>query len=119
MVIPGLALTLCGASPVPAAPEHFRFPKLIYRELPRFPEPAVRAGVRDATVLVQIMIRADGTTLPEQALNCSHPMLGFEEEALRTASSWLWNPALSDGRPVEVHQMVPVRFHREQPDRQI
>jgi outer membrane biosynthesis protein TonB len=87
--------------------------------MPRFPEPALRAGVRDAIVVVQIEITTDGLTIPEQALTCAHPMLGFEEEALRTVSLWLWNPALGDGRPIAVYQMVPIRFHREQPDRQI
>lgn len=112
-VLAVLALALSGGFQPTYPQEHMRFPRLIDREMPRFPEAAVRAGIHDASVFVQIRITADGTTIPVEALKCSHPMLGFEEKALQALSSWRWDPALSDGRPVAVYLIVPVRFHHE------
>ena len=93
--------------------ERLRFPRLIYRERPAFPERAAHAGIWDATVAVSITIHRDGSVEPLEVMQCSNRGFGFEDEALRTVASWRYSPALSDGRPVEVVQAVIVRFHRE------
>ena len=90
-------------------------PRLIYRERPAFPGDAARAGIREATVFVQALIRQDGSVEAYELLACSDPGFGFEREALHTIGNWRYAPAFADGRPVEVYQVVRVRFHREYP----
>jgi TonB family protein len=90
-----------------------RHPQLIHRERPAFPTEAARAGVRDATVYVQVQITPTGEVIPVEVVECTNPGLGFEEEAFRTVAAWHYSPAFADGKPVGVYLIVTVRFHRD------
>ncbi|HET8946001.1 MAG TPA: energy transducer TonB [Candidatus Polarisedimenticolia bacterium] len=93
--------------------EKLTSPRLISRERPGFPGRAARAGIWNATVLVNVIIHLDGSVEPLDILECSDSGVGFEKEAVRTLANWRFAPAFADGRPVEVYQIITVRFHRE------
>ena len=120
----GVGLPTLDAAPGPSgqhAPgespdvEHIRSPLLISRERPDFPQKAARAGIRDATVHVTVVINVAGDVAPVEVLDCSASGFGFEEEALATVANWRFTPAFADGRSVSVYQVVTIRFHREAP----
>ena len=77
-------------------------PRLIHKVEPRYPEKARRANV-SGSVIVQAIVRADGTVSDLELLRCTVTGFGFEEEALRVVEQWRYRPATKGGRPVSVH----------------
>jgi protein TonB len=76
---------------------------------PAYPERA-RASRAGGNVILQLIVRADGTVGDIEVLRCSRPDMGFEESAMRAVKQWRYAPATQDGLPVEVYFTVFVEF---------
>jgi protein TonB len=85
-------------------------PRLVRRIEAQFPAQAKRAGIRKAEVHVQFRIGTDGRPRDLNVVECSHIDVGFEGASMRAVKRWRYLPALADGSPVEVYQIVTIDF---------
>jgi len=76
---------------------------------PEYPELARVARV-DGQVILQAIVRKDGAVGDISVIRANRPNLGFEESAIAAVSQWRYEPALQNGRPVEVYFTVVVDF---------
>ena len=74
---------------------------------PDYPELA-RVARQEGTVILQAIIRSDGTVGEIEVLRCNRPNLGFEDSAIEAVSRWLYEPAFQNGIPVDVYFTVVV-----------
>ncbi len=79
------------------------------RALPKYPDFARRAGVQ-GTVILMIVIRADGTVGEVEVIRSPDQRYGFDLAALEAVKQWRYRPALLEGRPVSVYAQVMVEF---------
>ena len=90
--------------------ERMREARLIHHEPPDFPETALRQGIKEATVFIQVLIDLHGRVKHPHVLQCSHAGLGFETAALKAVKRWRYEPAEMNGDTIEVYQTVEVKF---------
>jgi protein TonB len=76
---------------------------------PDYPEPARQARLQ-GNVILEAVIRADGTVAKIRVLRCTQPRVGFEEAAIDAVGQWLYEPATQNGKPVDVYFTVVVEF---------
>ena len=76
---------------------------------PEYPEIA-RTARCEGKVVLQAIIGRDGTVTDIEVLSCSQPLLGFEDAAIEAVRLWRYEPALADGRPVDVYFTILVDF---------
>jgi len=76
---------------------------------PIYPEDA-RAKRADGQVILQAIVRTDGTLGKIDLIRVNRPNLGFEESAIQAVKQWRYKPALFDGKPVEVYFTVIIDF---------
>jgi len=76
---------------------------------PEYPELA-RVARLEGNVILQAVIAADGTVGEIEVLRSSRPNMGFEDSAIEAVRQWEYNPALQNGRPVDVYFTVFVEF---------
>jgi protein TonB len=89
------------AAPSPAAPQEMgpvrvspgQGPGLIRKVEPRYP-PIARAARMEGTVVVDAIIRADGTVSDVKVLKSSNPM--FEPECIQAVKQWRFTPGSQD-----------------------
>jgi TonB family protein len=84
-------------------------PVLLHDTVATLPEIARRAGI-EGNVILQAVIRSDGTVGETEILRCSRPNLGFEEQAVAAVRQWRYAPATRDGQPVDAWLTVRVDF---------
>ncbi|MHC4992882.1 MAG: energy transducer TonB, partial [Planctomycetota bacterium] len=92
---------LPGVSPPRLIPES--------RVQPIYPELA-RVTRVEGNVILQAVVRSDGTVGEIRVLRCNRPNLGFEEAAIEAVRQWRYEPARQHGRPVDVYFTVYVEF---------
>lgn len=93
--------------PVPVVPGgKVRFPKLLQRVEPSYPDLAKQAGIQ-GTVLLEATLGADGRVKQIAVIN-GHPLL--VEAAKQAVSQWVYEPTYLNGRPVPVLLRVTVEF---------
>ena len=76
---------------------------------PTYPELARVARV-EGDVILQAIIKADGSVGDLEVLRCTRPSMGFEEAAIEAVRQWRYEPALQNGKPVEVYFTIFVEF---------
>jgi protein TonB len=76
---------------------------------PEYPELA-RVARLEGNVILQAIIRADGSVGDLEILRCNRPNMGFEDAAVAAVKEWRYEPATQNGRPVEVYFTVFVEF---------
>ena len=76
---------------------------------PVYPEQA-RADKQQGDVILQAVVRADGTIGPIRVLKEEPGDYGFADSARAAVSQWRYQPARLDGEPVDVYFTVVVRF---------
>ena len=81
-------------------------PEVITRVEPQYPELAREAGV-SGTVKVQVLVGKDGR-VKDACIVESIPML--DAAAVAAVRQWVFKPALSNGRPVALWVVLPIRF---------
>ncbi len=79
------------------------------RALPKYPDPARRASIQ-GTVILMIVIRADGTVGEVEVVRSPDQRFGFDLAAIEAVKRWRYQPALMHGRPVAVYAQVMVEF---------
>jgi periplasmic protein TonB len=86
--------------------DYDRPPRLITKTKPVYPAEAFKKKV-EGTVLVEILIGADGRVLRARVLE-SVPAL--DAAALEAVRQWAFVPAIKNGRPVATSALAPVSF---------
>ena len=76
---------------------------------PEYPELARVARV-DGQVILQAIVRKDGSVGDVSVIRVNRPNLGFEDTATAAVLQWRYAPALQNGKPVEVYFTVVVDF---------
>jgi TonB family protein len=76
---------------------------------PEYPELA-RVARLEGNVILQAIIHADGTVGDVEVLRTNRPNMGFEDAAVEAVRQWRYQPAMQNGRPVEVYFTVFVEF---------
>jgi protein TonB len=76
---------------------------------PEYPEIARRARL-EGQVIVQAVIRCDGTVGETNVLRCTQQHVGFEEAAIAAVCQWRYEPAMQYGHPVAVYFNIIVDF---------
>lgn len=99
------------APPLPVAIEGITGPEPLpdTQKKPRYPEAARRLRLQ-ASVLLQVFVREDGSVGEVTVLRCTRPRVGFEEAALDAVRQWRYRPATAGGRPVATTVTVKVDF---------
>jgi protein TonB len=76
---------------------------------PEYPELA-RVARLEGNVILQAIIRSDGTVGSIEVLRTNRPGMGFEDAAISAVQEWRYKPALQNGKAVEVYFTVFVDF---------
>jgi TonB family protein len=76
---------------------------------PSYPEIARQAGVQ-GKVLLEAVVRKDGSMGNISVLESTASGLGFDQAAVKAVSRWRYKPALQNGRPVDAHVIILVDF---------
>ncbi|NIM00634.1 MAG: TonB family protein [Acidobacteria bacterium] len=76
---------------------------------PEYPELA-RVARLEGQVILQAIVRKDGTVGDISVIRVNRPNLGFEDSAIAAVKQWRYEPALQNGKPVEVYFTVVVDF---------
>src|SRR2546426_8536538 len=79
------------------------------RALPKYPDPARRAGL-DGTVILLVVVEADGTVGEIDVIKNPDQRWGFDLAAIDAVKRWRYQPALMSGRPVAAYIQVMVEF---------
>jgi len=77
--------------------------------VPEYPELA-RVARLEAHVMLQVIVRADGSVDQPRILRCSRPEMGFEEAATDAVAQWRYEPARQGDKPVDVYFTIRVDF---------
>ena len=75
---------------------------------PRYPQDELRRGVQGTSILI-VSIDAGGN-VQDVSIERSSGNRNLDREAVRTARSWPFNPAISNGQPVASRVRVPIQF---------
>jgi protein TonB len=76
---------------------------------PVYPE-AARAANRTGTVMLRVVILADGSVADVRVLRGEEP---FASAALEAARKWRFEPARHQGQAITVYRIIPVNFRIE------
>jgi len=82
-------------------------PKIVQKVDPVYPAQCKKDGIQGVVVL-RVVIAKDGTAKDVQVEKSDNPDLSTA--AINAVKYWKWEPALKDGKPVEVFSNVTVRF---------
>jgi len=82
-------------------------PSVIYKVDPTYSEEA-RIAKYSATVLLQLVVGADGT--PQKIKVVKRAGFGLDDCAMTTIAKWQFKPGQKDGSPVPVHATIEVNF---------
>ena len=89
-------------------------PRLLKAVDPEFPEAAMKLGLEDGSVYMNIRIDEQGNVRKVMVIESSNE--AFNDPAVRAVKQWKYEPYVRDGRPREVVFSVNVRFGRPQSD---
>jgi protein TonB len=76
---------------------------------PKYPEIARKAKIQ-GKVILQAIVRKDGTVGDIQVLQSPGAKFGFDEMAMAAVKTWRYKPGLQNGKPVDVYFTVVVEF---------
>ena len=76
---------------------------------PQYTPDAMRAKVA-GSVLLQCIVKVDGTVGDVQIIRSLDPTFGLDEEAVKAAKQWLFRPAIRMGEPVPVLVTIELTF---------
>jgi periplasmic protein TonB len=84
-------------------------PTLVREVKPQYTSDAMRAKVQ-GTVLVQCVVRPDGSVGDVQVLRSLDPTFGLDQEAIKAARQWRFRPGTRLGEPVPVQITIELTF---------
>jgi protein TonB len=76
---------------------------------PAYTSDAMRAKVQ-GTVLLQCVVRPDGTVGDVEVVKSLDPVFGLDQEAVKAAKQWLFRPGMRFGEPVPVLITIELTF---------
>jgi protein TonB len=79
------------------------------RALPQYPAAARRAGLL-GTVILMIVVDADGSVGQIEVLRSPDQRWGFDLSAIDAVKQWRYEPALMNGKAVAAYITVMVEF---------
>lgn len=85
------------------------FPVKLKEVRPQYTSDAMRAKVQ-GTVLLQCVVKADGTVGDVQVVRSLDPTFGLDQEAVKAAKQWLFRPGMRMGEPVSVLVTIELTF---------
>ena len=86
-----------------------RLPRLIRDVKPKYTSDAMRAKIQ-GTVLMQCVVRPDGSVTDIQVVRSLDPMFGLDQEAINAARQWKFQPGTRMGQPVAVQITIELQF---------
>ena len=87
-------------------------PEVVKQVKPDYPEIARKAKVQ-GQVILQAVVRKDGTVGDIQVLRSPGSKFGFDEAAIAAVRQWRYKPGLQNGKPVDVYFTIVVDFVRQ------
>jgi TonB family protein len=84
-------------------------PRLLQEVKPQYTSDAMRAKVQ-GTVLLECIVRPDGTVSDVQVLRSLDPVFGLDQEAIKAAGQWRFAPGTRFGEPVPVLITIELQF---------
>jgi periplasmic protein TonB len=76
---------------------------------PGYTTAAMDAGIQ-GTVLVEILVRADGTVGEARVERSLDMEYGLDQQAIEAARQWEFKPGTRDGKPADVSVQLEFRF---------
>jgi protein TonB len=76
---------------------------------PTYPEIARKAKI-SGQVILQAVVKKDGTVGDIQVLRSPGSKFGFDEAAIAAVKQWRYKPGLQNGKPVDVYFTIVVDF---------
>jgi protein TonB len=84
-------------------------PVLVTEVKPQYTSDAMRAKVQ-GTVLLECIVRPDGTVTDVQVLRSLDSTFGLDQEAIKAAQKWRFRPGTLQGQPVPVLITIELQF---------
>jgi TonB family protein len=84
-------------------------PKLTREVKPQYTADALGAKIQ-GTVLVECVVRPDGSVGDIQIVRSLDPVYGLDSEAVKAAKQWMFEPGTKDGKPVPVLITIELAF---------
>ena len=84
-------------------------PRILNKVDPRYTAEAMRAKVQ-GTVIVQAIVRPDGSVTDVEVIKSLDPTFGLDQEAVRAARQWRFYPGTRLGEPVSVRISIELAF---------
>jgi protein TonB len=84
-------------------------PRLIREIKPQYTSNAMRAKVQ-GSVLLECVVRPDGSVTDVQVLRSLDPTFGLDQEAIKAAMQWRFQPGTRFGQPVPVLITIELTF---------
>jgi TonB family protein len=85
------------------------FPIKLKEVRPQYTSDAMRAKVQ-GTVLLQCVVKPDGTVGNVEVIRSLDPHFGLDDEAVKAAKQWLFRPGMRMGEPVSVLITIELTF---------
>jgi TonB family protein len=85
------------------------FPVKLKEVRPQYTSDAMRAKVQ-GTVLLQCVVKPDGTVGNVEVIRSLDPTFGLDQEAVKAAKQWLFRPGMRMGEPVSVLVTIELTF---------
>ena len=84
-------------------------PRVLHEERPQYTSDAMRAKVQ-GTVLLECVVRPDGTVSDVQLVRSLDPTFGLDQQAIAAAKKWRFVPGTRLGEPVPVLVTIELTF---------
>jgi protein TonB len=84
-------------------------PRVLHEERPQYTSDAMRAKVQ-GTVLLECVVRPDGTVGEVQLVRSLDPTFGLDQQAITAAKKWRFAPGTRMGEPVPVLVTIELTF---------
>ena len=86
-----------------------QLPKVMQEVKPAYTRTALDAGIH-GVVLMEAVVLADGAVGKIDILQSLDPLFGLDQEAVKAALQWRFQPAMHEGRPVAVLVTIEMAF---------
>lgn len=84
-------------------------PQVIREVKPQYTSDAMRAKIQ-GTVLIECVVRPDGSVSDVQVVRSLDPTFGLDQEAMKAARQWRFRPGTRMGEPVSVLVTIELTF---------
>jgi len=97
------------STPVRAGQPGVTLPRPVFQPGPRYTSEALQARIQ-GVVLLEAVVKADGTVDSVKVIRSLDPKFGLDQEAIKTAKRWRFEPGTRLGEPVPVVVSIELTF---------